>query len=328
MSVTASGNAVTGTAAPAPARAGAARPPAARPARRSSRGWAAFAFLAPAWAYVACFYAYPLFTNLRMGFQDYTVASFYTGNAPWVGLANYRAVFGSPQFWPTVVNTVLFTAGSLVFQFSLGLALAVFFHRRFPLNGVLRSLLLVPWLLPLVVSGTVWRWMMDNDSGVINQTLLHLHLVQQPVPWLVSTHVSLIAVTLVNIWVGIPFNMVILYGGLQAIPQPIFEAAAVDGTSGWQRFRHITLPLLRPVTLVVLTLGLIYTLKVFDIIMIVTQGGPARSSQTLTTYAYALSFQQLTFGRGAALGNLLILIAVGFAVVYLRATRDTEGRAE
>jgi multiple sugar transport system permease protein len=139
---------------------------------------------------------------------------------------------------------------------------------------------------------------------------------------------SLIAVTIVNIWVGIPFNMVILYGGLQAIPEPIFEAAAVDGTTAWQRFRHITLPLLRPVTLVVLTLGLIYTLKVFDIIMIVTQGGPANSSHTLNTYAYALSFQRLTFGRGAALGNLLILIAVVFAVLYLRSNRDTQGRTE
>jgi multiple sugar transport system permease protein len=235
-------------------------------------------------------------------------------------------VFHDPTFWPTVVNTVLFTVGSLVFQFGLGLALAVFFRRVFPLSGVLRSLLLIPWLLPLIVSGTVWRWMLDNDSGVLNQVLLHLHLISQPVPWLVSTDKSLIAVTLVNIWVGIPFNMVILYGGLQAIPEQLYEAASIDGASAWQRFRRITLPMLRPVTLVVLTLGLIYTIKAFDIIMIVTQGGPAQSSQTLTTYAYDLSFQQLTFGRGAAVGNILILVAVVFAVVYLRSTRDTEGR--
>ncbi len=295
--------------------------------RRWSQRWAAAAFVLPAWAYVACFYIYPLVTNVRMGFQNYTVASFYTGTAPFVGLTNYRALFASPHFWPIVLNTVLFTVGSLVFQFTLGLALALFFRRRFPLSGFLRSLLLVPWLLPLVVSGTIWRWMLDNDSGVVNQTLQHLHLVSHPVPWLVSTHVSLIAVTLVNVWVGIPFNMVILYGGLQAIPAAIDEAAALDGTSAWQRFRYITLPLLRPVTLVVLTLGLIYTIKVFDIIMIVTRGGPANSSQTLTTYAYNQSFQQLAFGRGAAVGNLLILVAIGFAAVYLRATRETEGAA-
>jgi multiple sugar transport system permease protein len=318
---------VTRKAVPAYIEAGAAGRPGTGPRpRRLSGRWGALAFLVPAWAYVACFYVYPLITNVRMGFQDYTVSSFYTGQAPYVGLANYRAVLNSAQFWPTVLNTVVFTAGSLVFQFSIGLGLAMFFRRVFPLGGVLRSLLLVPWLLPLVVSGTVWRWMFDNDSGVLNQALLHLRLVSQPVPWLVSTNMSLVAVTLVNIWVGIPFNMVILYGGLQAIPEEIYEAAAVDGTTGWQRFRHITLPLLRPVTLVVLTLGLIYTIKVFDVIMIVTQGGPAHSSQTLTTYAYDLSFQALTFGRGAAVGNLLILIAVVFAFVYLRAARESEGR--
>ena len=225
-----------------------------------------------------------------------------------------------------VTNTVLFTIGSLAFQFAIGMALALFFRRIFPLNGVLRALLLVPWLLPLVVSGTVWRWMMNNDSGVVNSVLLHLHLVGQPVPWLVSTNMSLVAVIIVNIWVGIPFNMVILYGGLQALPEQVFEAAALDGANAWQRFTRITLPMLRPVILVVLTLGLIYTVKAFDVIMLVTQGGPANSSQTLTTYAYDLSFTQLQFGQGAAVGNILILVAVVFAGIYLRAVRDQDGR--
>jgi multiple sugar transport system permease protein len=279
----------------------------------------------PVWAYVLCFYVYPLVSNVKMGFQNYTVSSFYTGSAPFVGFANYTSVFRNPEFVAVVVNTVLFTIGSLAFQFSIGLALAMFFRRVFPLNGVLRSLLLVPWLLPLVVSGTVWRWMMYYDSGVINQTLLHLHLISQPIPWLVSTNMSLVSVIVVNIWVGIPFNMVILYGGLQALPEQVFDAAAIDGASGWQRFTRVTLPMLRPVILVVLTLGLIYTVKAFDVIMLVTQGGPAYSSQTLTTYAYNLSFNQLLFGQGAAVGNVLIVVAVVFAGIYLRAVRDQDG---
>ncbi|MEV4508598.1 sugar ABC transporter permease [Dactylosporangium sp. NPDC049525] len=279
------------------------------------------AFVAPAWLYVAVFYLYPLATNVRMGFQDFTVTSFYTGVAPFVGLRNYREVFRDPAFAGTVGNTVLFTAGSLLLQFGIGLALAVFFQRTFPLGGALRSLLLVPWLLPLVVSGTAWRWILETDSGVLNRTLLHLHLVSEPVPWLASTDLSLTAVTLVNVWVGIPFNMVILYGGLQAIPAELYEAAQLDGAGAWQRFRRVTLPLLRPVTTVVLTLGLIYTLKVFDVIMVLTQGGPADSSQTLTTFSYDLSFQQLAFGHGAAVGNLLVLVAVVFAIGYLRAER-------
>ena len=293
--------------------------------RRRLTAWRAAGFMIPVWAYVLCFYVYPLVSNVKMGFQNYTVSSFYTGSAPFVGFANYTAVFRNPEFVAVVVNTVLFTIGSLAFQFSIGLALAMFFRRVFPLNGVLRSLLLVPWLLPLVVSGTVWRWMMYYDSGVINQTLLHLHLISQPIPWLVSTNISLVSVIVVNIWVGIPFNMVILYGGLQALPDQVFEAAAIDGASAWQRFTRITLPMLRPVILVVLTLGLIYTVKAFDVIMLVTQGGPAYSSQTLTTYAYNLSFNQLLFGQGAAVGNVLILVAVVFAGIYLRAVRDSGG---
>jgi len=306
--------------APAAAAAGAAPR-----RRRRLTAWRAAGFMIPVWAYVLCFYVYPLVSNVKMGFQNYTVSSFYTGSAPFVGFANYTAVFRNPEFVAVVVNTVLFTIGSLAFQFSIGLALAMFFRRVFPLNGVLRSLLLVPWLLPLVVSGTVWRWMMYYDSGVINQTLLHLHLISQPIPWLVSTNMSLVSVIVVNIWVGIPFNMVILYGGLQALPEQVFDAAAIDGASGWQRFTRVTLPMLRPVILVVLTLGLIYTVKAFDVIMLVTQGGPAYSSQTLTTYAYNLSFNQLLFGQGAAVGNVLILVAVVFAGIYLRAVRDSGG---
>lgn len=298
---------------------------AARGRTRRRGAWRAAGFVVPVVVYVLFFYVYPLAANVKMGFQNYTVSSFYTGSAPYVGFANYRALFHDPQFATIVVNTVLFTIGSLAFQFTIGLALAVFFRRVFPLNGVLRSLLLVPWLLPLVVSGTVWRWMMYNDSGVINQTLLHLHLISQPIPWLVSTNMALISVIIVNIWVGVPFNMVILYGGLQALPEQVFEAAAIDGANAWQRFRLITLPLLRPVILVVLTLGLIYTVKVFDVIQIVTQGGPANSSSTLTTYAYNLSFSQLLFGQGAAVGNILILVAIVFAGLYLRAVRDPDG---
>ena len=271
-----------------PADAGQGTPP-ARPRRARSwtrAGWACFAFTVPAWLYVAGFYLYPLASSVRMGFQNYTVASFYTGVAPFVGWGNYQAVIQHSDFGRTMFNTAVFTAGSLLFQFGIGLALAEFFNRRFPLGGVLRSLLLVPWLLPLAVSGTAWRWILDTDSGVLNYALQHLHLIGAPIPWLASTHDSLIAVILVNIWVGIPFNMVILYGGLQGIPGELYEAAALDGAGAWRRFRHLTLPLLRPVTAVVLTLGLIYTVKVFDVIMVLTQGGPAGSSQTLTVFAY------------------------------------------
>lgn len=139
----------------------------------------------------------------------------------------------------------MFTIASLVLQFAIGLGLALFFRRRFPLSSTLRALLLLPWLLPLLVSGTVFRWLLDQDYGVVNQVLLGLHLINDPVPWLVSPDHAMTAIVIANVWIGIPFNMVILYGGLQSIPPQLYEAASLDGAGAWQKFRHVTWPLLR-----------------------------------------------------------------------------------
>ncbi|WP_020659988.1 carbohydrate ABC transporter permease [Amycolatopsis benzoatilytica] len=302
----------------------ATRPLAARRAAGRSRPrdrFVAWGFLLPAVAYVVVFFGYPLAANLVMSTQDYTVKSFYTGEAPFVGFANYAAVFRNPLFPASALNTVLFTAGSLVFQFGIGLALAVFFNSRFPGSTVLRSLLLLPWLLPLVVSGAAWRWMLDTDHGVLNAALGLVGA--DRVPWLSSTGWALPAVILTNIWIGIPFNLVILHGGLRAIPASLYEAAALDGTNAWQRFRYVTWPQLRPVTGIVLMLGLVYTIKVFDVIMVVTGGGPANATQTLTTWSYQLSFHDFAFGQGAAVGNILILVATVFGLLYLRSARAT-----
>jgi multiple sugar transport system permease protein len=277
-------------------------------------------FLVPAVVYLIAFFGYPVVKNVVMGFQHYTTATFYTGKAPWVGLDNYAAVVGSAVFSKAVVNTVLFTAGSIAGQFAIGLGLAVFFRRKFPLSGVLRSLLLLPWLIPLIVSGTVWRWILDQDNGALNRFLGAVHIADRP-GWLTSTALALIAVIIVNIWIGIPFNATILYGGLQDIPEELYEAAEMDGATGWRAFRHVTWPLLRPVVGVVLVLGVVYTIKVLDIILGLTGGGPANATQTIATQSYQLSFQQFDFGQGAALGNILIVISLVFAILYLRANR-------
>jgi multiple sugar transport system permease protein len=296
------------------------------PARRRRRGSRArhrtieVLFMVPAVAYLVVFFGYPVVKNVVMGFQHYTSATFFTGIAPWVGLENYREVLHSSVFSKTVVNTVLFTAGSIAGQFSIGLALALYFQRRFPLSGVLRSLLLLPWLIPLIVSSAIWRWILDEDNGALNRVLTGLPLVGHP-GWLTSTSLALIAVILVNIWIGIPFNATILHSGLQDIPNELYEAASLDGATGWKAFRYITWPLLRPVVSVVLVLGVVYTLKVIDIILGLTRGGPANATQTIATQSYHLSFVAFDFGQGAALGNLLIVASLVFATVYLRASR-------
>nr|WP_236041333.1 sugar ABC transporter permease [Streptomyces sp. Y2F8-2] len=278
-------------------------------------------FLVPAVTYLLLFFGYPIVKNVVMSFQQYTTTTFYTGAAPFAGLQNYTKILSSDLFPKALLTTVLFTAGSIAGQFLVGLALALFFQRRFPLGGVLRSLLLLPWLLPLVVSGTTWRWMLDTDDRVVNKALRELHLLSSGIPWLTGTSQALVSVILINIWVGIPFNTVILYGGLQDIPAHLYEAAKLDGAGAVASFRHVTWPLLRPVVNVVLVLGVVYTVKVLDLILIVTGGGPADATETLATRSYELSFQQFEFGRGAAMSNVLVAVSLVFAFVHLRAHR-------
>ncbi|GGS50954.1 sugar ABC transporter permease [Streptomyces griseoviridis] len=314
----------TVTATPA---AGAAKPAtAADPNRlRRRRRLAQWGFVAPAVVFMLLFFGYPLVRNVVMSFQHYTPKTFFTGESPFNGTDNWSNVFQDALFGKALWHTLVFTAGSLLGQFCIGLALAVFFNRRFPLGGVLRSLILLPWLVPMVVSGIVWRRILDQDTGVLNTFLDTVGLGSGHTPWLTSPNMALLSVILVNIWIGIPFNMVILYGGLQEIPKELHEAAALDGASAWRTFRSVTLPMLKPVVTVVLVLGFMSTVKILDLILALTDGGPADATQTLGTLTYQNSFVQLDFGAGAVVGNVLILISAVFAVFYLRANR-TEGK--
>ncbi|MFJ4923740.1 carbohydrate ABC transporter permease [Streptomyces sp. NPDC088725] len=313
------------TTVPAPSAETHASAPAPRRRRGSLMRWF---FVAPAVLYMLVFFGYPLVRNVIMSFQHYTPRTFFTGEAPFNGFDNWSGVFSNPLFTSSIWHTLVFTIGSLIGQFVLGLALAVFFARRFRLSGFVRAVLLLPWLVPMVVSAVVWRKLLDQDTGVINTLLMNTHLVDHPVPWLSSPTVALLSAILVNIWVGIPFNMVILYGGLQEIPRELYEAASLDGASAWRTFRNVTLPLLRPVITVVLVLGFMSTVKILDLILALTGGGPADSTQTLGTLTYQMSFQQLDFGQGAVVGNILILVSAVFAVFYLRANRSDFGQGK
>jgi multiple sugar transport system permease protein len=278
-------------------------------------------FIVPAALVMLALFGYPIVKNVVMSLQAYDLRTFFTGEAPLVGLANYVEVMSSRLFSRAMVNTALFTIGSIVGQFVIGMALAVFFRKKFPLSGTLRALLLLPWLLPMIASSAAWRAILEQDSGILNKTLRGIGLIDSPIPWLTSPSVALVAVIMVNIWIGIPFNVTLLYSGLQDIPEELYEAGALDGATGWKAFWHITLPNLRAVVSVVLVLGVVYTLKVLDIILGLTNGGPANATQTLATQSYERSFVDFEFGQGAALSNVLIVISLVFALVYLRVNR-------
>jgi multiple sugar transport system permease protein len=317
---------VTAVARPPAVATDGATPPAPAPRRRLRllrEHLSAWAFAAPVAVYLALFFAYPLYRNVDLSLRDYTVMSFVHGGAKFIGLKNYSTAWSDSVFPEAVWHTAFFVGTSLMFQYSIGLALAIFFNQSFRLSGTLRALLLVPWLLPLIVSATVWAWMLNSESGVVNSLLRMFG--GHDVHWLTSNPESLVSVTIANIWIGIPFNLVLLYSGLQNISAEVYEAASLDGASAWQRFRYVTFPLLRPVSAITLLLGFVYTLKVFDIIWIMTRGGPANSSTTLATWSYQLSFGNLLpqFGPGSAVGNMLIVVAFLAGVVYIR----FEGRA-
>ena len=211
---------------------------------------------------------------------------------------------------------------------AIGFALALLFARPFPFNGLLRSLLLVAWLLPPVVSGTLFRWMLDAESGAYNALLQAVGLSGLSHDWLTDPSTSMAGVVFANVWVGVPFHMLLLLVGLHTIDPELHEAAAIDGASAWQRFRHITLPLMRPVSVTVLLLGLLYTFKVFDLVFVMTGGGPVDATRVLSLYVYEVFFTFFRFGQGAAAGLLLLVVPLLAGVWYVhRLGREDEAPA-
>jgi multiple sugar transport system permease protein len=289
-------------------------------ARQLRRRGGPYLYVAPALLFLLALEIYPIAYNVRNSFTDLDVGTFLNGQARWIGFANYSSVLGDPAFRHAVGVSVVFTVACIVLQFSLGLALALFFARPFPGSYVLRALLVLGWLLPGVVSGNLFRWLLDGDSGVI-PWLAGGHV------WLTDPHAALWAAVATNVWVGIPFNMILLLPGLQAIPDELHEAAAIDGAGAWQRFRYITLPLLRPVALSVILLGVIYTFKVFDLIYVLTGGGPVDATTVLPIEIYNTSLKFFRFGEGAAESTLLLLAMLAVAAVYLHLVRREEGTA-
>ncbi len=280
-------------------------------------------FLIPLGVYILVLFGYPLYYSVSMSFKNLNQITLINGNANFVGFQNYIQAWSSSIIWRSFLNTIQFTVVSIIMQFVIGLLVALLFNRRFPLNRVLRSLILVPWLIPQIVSGAIFNWMFSSTNGVVNQILLDLHIVSTPVNWLLHPESALIVMMITNIWIGVPFNMVLLYSGLQDIPREIYEAAAIDGARGVRSFFYVTLPNLKVIIGIVLMLGLIYTLKVFDIVMSLTQGGPANMTQLLSSWSYTLSFTNLNFGQGAAVANGLIVISLVFTAIYLWINRKT-----
>lgn len=272
-------------------------------------------------AYLVGLSGVPLLYNVVLSFQQVDLFSLNTLLRPWVGLENYRQVMSQPEFWPIMLNTGIFVAGSIIFQFSIGFALAVFFDLDFPAAGYLRGLFLAAWVMPGLVVGAVWNWILSGDFGVLNYALSSLGLIDANIFWRSDTDFSIWAIVLANTWLGIPFNMILLSVGLASIPDDVYEAAELDGATAWQRFFTITLPMMRATIGAVISLGVIFTLQQFDLIASITAGGPANSSNVAQYWAWELSFRQYNLASGATISVVMIFVVMIVAVTYIRSTR-------
>jgi multiple sugar transport system permease protein len=294
---------------------------AAYPARlRRAARWA---FLVPAVGYVIFAFAIPVVYNLILSFEQTSLATVSHLTAPFAGLTNYTATLKDPTADSAIARTFSFAALSLLLQFVLGFGLALLFNLRFPLSRFARSLILVPWLLPLLVTGVIFKFLFQLQAGAVNQILLDLHLIHVPIGFEVSPGWAYLIVLLTNVWIGVPFFTVLLYSALQDVPVELIEAARIDGAGPWQRLTRVTVPIIRPVIEVVFVLGFVFTVKVFDVVIGLTNGGPANSTQLIATWAYNLSFQDFNYGAGAALNTVLLLIALVAAPLYIRLNRDS-----
>lgn len=281
-------------------------------------------FVLPAFLYMLVFVGYPIVKNIILSLQDVTVRTLTAAEKPFVGLENYINIFQDPVFIKSLVNTLLFTVCCLVLQFAIGFLLALFFSQKFTISKPIRGLLLIPWMIPITVTALMFKFIFGTDVGILNYILSSLGLISQNIDWLTSADTALIAIIAANVWIGIPFNMILITTGLTTIPKELYESASMDGAGNLQSFFKITVPLLRPTIESVLILGFIYTFKVFDLVYVMTGGGPVNATHMLSTYSYKLSFEMFKYSRGAAVANILLVILLVVGVFYLRATREEE----
>ena len=289
--------------------------------------WARVGFLVPAVLYVLFAFLIPIIYNLILSFEQTSPATVSNLFAPFAGISNYKATLVQATTQSAIVRSFTFTFLSLLFQFVIGFGLALLFNLRFPLRRIARSLIIIPWLLPLLITGFIFRFLLQTEAGAVNQVLQNLHLISHPVGFLTVPGWAYVSVLIANIWIGIPFFTVLLFSALQDVPIELKEAAMLDGANSWQRLIRVTLPVIRPVIEVVFVLGFVFTIKVFDVVIGLTQGGPANSTQILAPWAYNLTFQQFEYGQGAALNTILLLIALAAAPVYIWLNRESLRRA-
>lgn len=299
---------------------------ASRSARRQP-----YVLLTPALVVMAVLFLFPAVYNVVLSFQRLTPYD-APGDAVWVGLQNFRDVFADPQTGRSALNTVFWlTAVTVVIRLVAGMGLALLLQsavlERWRLRGLCRTMVLVPWMIPPVVAVASWKWLLDANSGVLNQVLMGTGLVDNGIPFLAQPSTVWWSVVAILVWRELPFVVIVLMAGLQGIPKEQYEAASLDAVNRWQSFRFITVPNLRPVITVVVLMTVIQTFNNFVYVWLATGGGPGTYTQVLATQLYSAAFVSNSLGEGAAIGLLMSAVMAVFALVYLRVSGRQEAQA-
>lgn len=277
---------------------------------------APYLYVMPVLILLLIMYGYPLIKSIIMSLQDYKLTS--SGSAPFNNFANFKKMFSDTDFLLLLKNSLIYVIISVVAQFVLGLILALCLKTKFRGRGIYQSIVFLPWAFSSFVVGLMFRWSFNGEYGVVNDILMKMGIIKENVAWLGTPGLSLAVVIIAMIWMGIPFFGIMILAALQSVPDDIYEAADIDGCGMFRKFFSLTLPYIKPTIIMTVLLRTIWIFNSFDLIVIITGGGPVNYSQTLPSYMYSKAFASYDFGLASAFGVLLIVILGIYAVLFLK----------
>ena len=280
-----------------------------------------FCFLIPALILLSILIIYPLINALYLSFHSQLI---YELKGHFIGLANYIEIFQSKEFWNALSLSIIWTVANVIAQVLLGVSAALLLHEDFKGRTLARALVILPFFMPTISESLMWKWLLNENYGIVNYILMQLNIISEPISWLGSARFALFSLICIGIWRFTPFVIITILARLQIIPLELFEAAEIDGASKWSQFRYITLPEIKSVLLVVILLRGIFMFKKVDMFLILTGGGPGTSTQTLPVLIFKSAFKAMRLGKGAAYAIVTLLIVTIFIILYMRITGKSQ----
>ena len=278
-----------------------------------------YLFILPVFIILLFMFGYPLIKSFIMAFQNYKLSA--PNNIRFNGFDNFIKLFSDKDIMLVIMNSLIYVIVSVSVQFLLGLTLALALKKNFRWRGIYQSIVFLPWAFSAFVVGLLFRWSFNGEYGVVNDLLLKTGLITENIAWLGTPGLSLLVVIFAMIWIGIPFFAIMILAALQSIPSDVYEAADIDGCGAFKKFFSITLPYIKPTVIMTLLLRTIWIFNSFDLIVVITNGGPASTSQTLPSYMYTRAFSSYDFGLASALGIILLLVLAIYSIIFLGITK-------